>query len=161
MQILGKDIAYDPQTLALDVKIRTHTGPQTLPSDVKVRTHMSPQTFPSDVTVRAESGHHLYEYTGSVVGKPFNVSASVLEAMEFPIPKSQLLALSNMTERDFVVVTAANARYFGGIIRLILTVRKYLPTHMIIVCNMGLTGDQVKEVKKERESESKSERDRE
>ena len=104
-----------------------------------------PQALASNVTARSQTSAQHYKYVG--VGKTFNVSASVLDAMEFPIPQSHLLPLDNMTVGDFVVVTATNHRYFGGVIHVILTVRQYLPTHRIILYDLGLNGDQVKEVR--------------
>ena len=101
------------------------------------------------------SQHYQYAapFSKGGIGKPFSVSPFILNAIKFPMPESRLLNLTNDTVRDFVVVTAASEGwffindFFSPLLHVLLAVRKYLPTHKIIVYDLGLSSYHVKKVK--------------
>jgi hypothetical protein len=84
----------------------------------------------------------------NVTGKSFQVDASVLDAMDFPIPQSRMVFLTSASVQEFAVVTAVSSPFFPGLINTLFTVQNHLPEHHIIVYDLGLDEAQVQQVRR-------------
>ena len=107
------------------------------------------KTAPSHYSLPQYITNDTSHYPGST-GDTFNDLTWLVGDQHFPIPDAQLLgALSEDVANRYVVVTAASSGFFPGVQALLHSARKHLPHQHIIVYDLGLTEEQLKEVESE------------